>query len=161
MGLVRGVRGLRGVVRVEVLSDDPARFAPGSTVFPEGTDRTLSVVESRPDGPGLLVRFAEVPDRNAADELRDVYLEAEPQPLPEQSWYWHEIIGCRVVSDQGEDLGIVEDVFRVGEAEVYTVRGERGELLVPAISSVVLELAPPDGRIVVDGRALGLEPGAE
>lgn len=157
VGLVRGVHGLRGGLRVEVLSDDQGRFAPGSVMFAEGSAEPLTVVEARPDKPGLIVHFAEIGDRDAAEALRDTYLEAEPAALPEESWYWHEIVGCRVISDTGEELGTVNDVMRVGEAEVYVAEGPRGELLVPAVASVVLELNPAEGRMVVDADALGLD----
>ncbi len=61
-----------------------------------------------------------------------------------------------MVTTTGEELGTVKDVFRVGESEVYEVRGERGEILVPAIGDVVKELNPAEKRIVVDADALGL-----
>jgi 16S rRNA processing protein RimM len=159
VGLVRGVQGLRGTVRVEVLSDEPARFEPGSILHPEDSEDTLTIAAVRRDGPGLLVGFAEVTDRNAADALRDVYLEADVTavPLPEGTYYWHDIVGCRVESTDGEVLGEVEDVFRVGEAEVYVVRGERGELLVPAVGGMVIELAPQQKRMVVDRASLGID----
>jgi ribosomal 30S subunit maturation factor RimM len=66
-----------------------------------------------------------------------------------------------VTTADGEALGSVTDVFRVGEAEVYEVRGPRGEILVPAIASVVKELRPAEKRIVVDADALGLGNPAE
>jgi 16S rRNA processing protein RimM len=158
VGLVRGVHGLRGALRVEILTDEPARFEPGSVLFPEGSDRRLTVADSRADGPGLVVRFDEVSDRSAADQLRDVYLEAEAtSALAPGEHYWHEVIGCAVRTQDGELIGTVDDVFRVGESEVYSVRGPRGEVLVPAVESIVLELAPAERRIVVDGEALGLE----
>jgi 16S rRNA processing protein RimM len=157
VGLVRGVHGLRGGLRVEVLSDEERRFEPGSVIFAEGSSEPLTVVEARPEKGGLVVRFAELPDRNSAEALRDTYLEAAAGELPAQTWYWHEIVGCRVTSGKGDELGTVDDVMRVGEAEVYVVNGPRGELLVPAVQSVVLELEPPAKRMVVDAAALGLE----
>ena len=49
-----------------------------------------------PSKPGLLVRFAEVTDREAAEPLRDRYLEVVPEaPLPAGAWYWHEIVGLQ------------------------------------------------------------------
>ncbi len=55
-------------------------------------------------------------------------------------------------------LGVVEDVFRVGEGEVFEVRGgPRGEILVPGVSAVIHEFEPREGRIVVDRDALGLD----
>ena len=157
VGLVRGVHGLRGLVRVEVLSDNEQRFEPGSVVFTEGAERPLTIASSHRDGPGLLVKFAEIGSRNAADLLRDRYLEAEiADELAAGTFYWHDIVGCAVVTLSGEELGVVSDVFRVGDSEVYAVRGPRGEVLVPAVRSAVRELVPAERRMVVDEVALGL-----
>ena len=138
VGKVRGTHGLRGAVRVEVLTDNFARFDAGSTLFREGSTEPLTVTSAHRDGPGLLVRFDQVADREAADSLRDVYLEAPIEPLAGEEFYWHEIVGCTVTTGKGESLGTVTDVFRVGEAEVYEVRGPRGEILIPAVASVVI-----------------------
>ena len=156
VGLVRGVHGLRGAVRVEILTDNLDRFSPGSLLFAEGTEDRLTIVGAHRDGLGLLVRFAEVPDRSAADRLRDTYLEAAAGDLPPDTFYWHDIIGCEVWTQEGEYLGEVKDVSRVGEAEVYAVKGPRGEQQIPSVKSVVKELAPAERRIVVDADALGL-----
>lgn len=158
VGLVRGLHGLNGAVRVEVLTDDADRFAVGATLFADGRERPLTVTWVGPTGPGLLVRFAELTTREAAEALRDKYLEAVAEaPLPEGSYYWHEIVGAEVVTLSGEVLGRVEDVFRAGEGEVYIVRGgPLGEVLVPAVRSVVQSLDPAAGRIVVDPVALAL-----
>ncbi len=142
VGRVRGVHGLRGMVRVEILSDNPERFAAGNVLHREGDDRPLTILSAQRDGPGLLVRFGEVTNRGAADALRDAYLEAEAVPLPADTFYWHDIEGCTVSTTEGEVLGAVVDVFRAGGSEIYVVRGESGETLVPAVASVVLEIAP-------------------
>ena len=157
VGLVRGVHGLQGALRVEILTDNPDRFAVGSVLHAEGDERLLTVTSAQRDGPGLLVRFKEVRDRASADRLRDTYLEAAAADLPADEFYWHDIVGCAVETRDGEALGEVVDVFRIGESEVYTVRGSRGEVLVPAVASIVLELEPHAKRIVVDGDALGLD----
>lgn len=158
VGLVRGVQGLRGAVRVEILSDNAARFDAGSVLYLEGSDRPLTVVSAHRDGPGLLVHFREVRDRPTADTLREKYLEAPTtrESLPADTWYWHDIVGCAVSTDTGVELGTVREVFRVGESEVYVVVGDRGETLVPAVSAIVSELDPPNKRIVVNAAALGI-----
>ena len=156
VGLVRGIHGLRGLVRVEILTDNESRFDAGSTLYREGSDAALTVASAHRDGPGMLVGFREIRTREAADALRDAYLVADPVALDEDTYFWHEIVGCAVVSEAGEELGSVTDVFRVGESEVYEVRGPRGEILVPAVAAVVKELNPAEKRIVVDADALGL-----
>lgn len=160
VALVRGIHGLRGAVRLEILSDDARRFAVGSVLYLEGSADPLTMAWSQPDEPGILARFEEITSREQAELLRNRYLEAEPATadLPEGTFYWHEIMGAAVATTAGEALGTVADVFRVGESEVFIVRGgPRGELYVPAVSAVVRELAPRDGRIVVDAEALGLD----
>jgi 16S rRNA processing protein RimM len=158
VGLVRGLHGLRGAVRVEVLSDEPSRFAVGSVLHVEGDDQPLTIAWTGPAKPGLLVRFHELSDRESVEGLRERYLEVVPESrLPEDTFYWHEIVGLQVRTTAGEDLGTVHDVFRAGAGEVYVVRGgPRGEVLVPAVRNVVVELAPTEGRLVVDAVALGL-----
>lgn len=162
VGLVRGLRGLGGQVRVELLTDRPEdRFAPGAQLHPEGTDEVLTVAESSAvaDGPGWWLRFQEVPDRVAAERLRGAYLEIDPPDEPREPgrWYWHELQGLAVRSTDGEDLGRVADVYRAGGAEVFLVRGPRGELDVPAVSGIVAELDPARGEVVVDLQALALD----
>jgi 16S rRNA processing protein RimM len=158
VGLVRGLHGLRGGVRVEVLSDDPERFRVGSVLHAEGDPAPLTIGWVQADGPGLLVRFDERPTRDSVEDLRDRYLEADAvEPLPEGSYWWHEVMDVPVTTGDGEVLGRVVEVFRAGGGEVLVVRGgARGEVLVPAVRAVMLDFAPREGRIVVDAEALDL-----
>lgn len=162
VGLVRGLHGVHGRVRVEVLTDSPERrFAIGAVVHPEGSSDGLTVVEGRPvpDGPGWWLRFAERPSRELVEPLRDVYLEADV-PLGEAEpgrWHFHELEGLSVRSGDGRELGRVREIYRAGAAEVFVVRGPEGELDIPAVSAVVVEIAPERGEIVVDTDALDVE----
>ena len=158
VGLVRGLHGLQGTVRVEVLSDDPERFAVGSVLFVDGDDRPLTVAWTGSAKLGLLLRFEGLSSRESVEPLRERYLEAAPgTALPERTYYWHQIHALEVTTTAGEVLGRVVDVFRAGEGEVYIVQGGRlGEIMVPAVKSVVVELDPAAGRLVVDPVALAL-----
>lgn len=165
VGLVRGVHGLNGAVRVEILTDNPeARFARGAVLYREGSQGSLTVSDAVaiPDGPGWRVRFGEVHDRTAADALRGAYLEADVPPGDEPgrgAAYWHEVVGTPVRGLDGEELGTVVDIYRVAENDVYVVRGGgRGEFDVPAVRDFIRIFAPRRGEIVVDAAALELGP---
>ena len=99
VGLVRGVHGLNGAVRVEVLTDRPEdRFVVGTILYREGDERplTIATAEAVADGPGWRIRFREVSTRDGADALRGAYLESVVRPeedLARGSYYWHEVIG--------------------------------------------------------------------
>jgi 16S rRNA processing protein RimM len=160
VGQVRGFHGLRGTVRVESLTDRPEdRFVVGQTLFVEGATSPLTIVYASPDALGWRLQFAQVPDRNAAEALRDVYLEVVVAPgeeLPRGEFYWHQVIGSKVADVDGTALGEVVDMYRAGGAEVMVVRGPAGELDVPLVRAIVRIFAPARGEIVVDGDALGL-----
>jgi 16S rRNA processing protein RimM len=162
VALVRGLRGLRGQVRVELLTDRPEeRFAEGARLYLEGTQQFLTVAESSAvaDGPGWWLLFREIASREAADTLRDQYLEIEP-PVDAREpgqWFFHELIGLNVRSTEGEDLGTVKDIYRAGGAEVFVVRGPRGEIDIPGVRGVVTELAPERGEFIVDMAVLDLD----
>jgi 16S rRNA processing protein RimM len=165
VALVRGVHGLNGAVRVEILTDRPEeRYAPGSVLHREGSAEHLTVVWSSPvaDGPGWRLRFAEIPDRSAAERLKGAYLEVDAGPeatLPRGEYFWHEVIGATVTSTDGTVLGTVRDVYRSGGAEVYLVGGgPYGEFDVPGVRAFVRVFAPRRGEIVVDTEALDLTP---
>jgi 16S rRNA processing protein RimM len=158
VGLVHGIHGLRGAVRVEVLSDDPDRFSVGSVLFTDADDRPLTVVWVQQSKLGILLRFEGRDSRESVEALMGRYLEAAPgEPLPAGTYYWHQIHGLEVRTTGEEILGVVSDVFRAGEGEVYVVRGgPLGEILVPSVQGVITELDPAGGRIIVDAVALAL-----
>ena len=160
---MRGLHGLRGAVRVEVLTDQPeARFAAGAVLYLEGDSRPLTIVAAQPveDGPGWRVRFREAPDRASAERLREAYLEIgvdRSADLADGAAYWHEVVGTTVKDSSGAVLGTVADVYRAGETEVYVVRGgPAGEFDLPAIRDVITTFAPERGELVVDESVLDL-----
>jgi 16S rRNA processing protein RimM len=163
VALVRGVHGLHGAVRVEVLTDHPEdRFVAGDLLFREGDDRplTIATAEAVADGPGWRIRFREIATRDAADLLRGAYLESVVRPdddLARGSYYWHEVIGSTVRGIDGAELGTVKDIYRIGETEVFTVEGGPfGSFDLPAVRAFIRIFAPRRGEIVVDAESLDL-----
>lgn len=163
VALVRGVHGLNGAVRVEVLTDRAEeRFVPGAVLHREGRPEPLTIESATAvaDGPGWRLRFRELPDRTAAESLRGAYLETvvPRDGLAPDEFYWHEVIGVTVTDASGRALGKVSDVYRVGESEVFVVRGGLGgEFDVPAVKAFIRTFAPDRGEIVVDAEALDLK----
>jgi 16S rRNA processing protein RimM len=161
VALVRGLHGIRGAVRVEVLTDRPeARFRPGGLLYPEGGAEPMTVIEARPATPGWVLRFAELADRDAAESLRGTYLEAVlPRSAvlaPDEHW-WHEVIGGTVRDPAGAILGRVVDLYRAGATEVLMIDGgPDGPFEVPVARPFVTALDPAGAGIVVDLATLDL-----
>jgi 16S rRNA processing protein RimM len=133
VGRVRKAHGIRGEVVVEVITDEPdAVFASGRRVF-AGTATgdlapnrlELHIGSTRPFNEGLLVGFAEVPDRNAAETWRGRYLllpVGELPPPDENEVYLHELVGMRVELSDGQPVGTVEEIFELPHGLAIDVR---------------------------------------
>ncbi len=151
-----------------MLTDRPeARFVPGAVLFREGSEEplTLASAEAVADGPGWRIRFSEIGSRDAADTLRGAYLETTVRPeadLARGEVYWHEVLGVAVRGIDGTELGVVQDIYRVAENEVYIVGGGAyGTFDVPAVRAFIRIFAPRRGEIVVDADVLDLRPAKE
>jgi 16S rRNA processing protein RimM len=151
VGRVLRAHGLRGEVAVEVRSDNPDRFAPGSTLFLED-GRALTVASARPHGARLLVTFAEATDRTAAERLLGLLLvvpESWAPDLPEGEYWPFQLRGCEIVTEAGRSLGILTEVIPNPANDLWVARVGDVETLVPAIRQVVVSVDVATKRIVV------------
>jgi 16S rRNA processing protein RimM len=142
---------LQGDIKVESHTDTSHRFEPGSTLFIDA--RPVTVERSRPHKTGLVIRFDDVPNRDAAESLRGRILTVPREdvpPLPEGQFYHYQLIDMAVWSDEGELLGRVGEILEAPGNDVYVVRkpGERN-LLIPALANVVLDVDLDSHQITV------------
>jgi 16S rRNA processing protein RimM len=153
VGLVRRAHGLRGEVLVEVLSDLPERFAPGSGLELVQGDRrrTVRVSGSRPHGDALRVTFEGVTGRDAAEALRGARLEVPRSsvPSPAAGAYWQfELIGCRSFDEREGELGEVVDLVESAAGLLLEVaRPGGGRLLLPFVAEFLVRIDRDEGRI--------------
>ena len=151
VGRVTRAHGVHGEVSVLVLSEVEGRFAPGAALRLDG-GRGLTVSTSRPHRGGLLVRFEDVLDRTAAEELTGAYLfvpAAEVPAAPEGSFWPHQLVGCETLTDGGRSLGRIVEVLRGTANDVWVARDGDVETLIPALSDVVVSVDVEDRRVVV------------
>lgn len=144
--------GVRGEVKVEILTDWPERFALLEYVYLGEGAIPYRLERFRLHREYALLKLASCDDRNAAEALREQLVQIPPEeamPLDEDEYYVHQIEGLEVWTDDGEPLGRVIEVLFTGSNEVYVVHGPRGEVLIPAIADVVLEVDLESRRLVV------------
>lgn len=152
VGRVLRPQGVRGEVVVEVLSDIPERFAPGSRLMGvrEGKPgTTVEVAASRPHKSGAVVRFAGSEDRDQAEELRGLWLEiprSQVPPAEPGTYYQYELVGC-LCRVSGEELGRVAEVVEDGGGLLLIVEGEGRRIPVPFVREFLREVDVEGARI--------------
>jgi 16S rRNA processing protein RimM len=146
---VLGAKGLKGGLRVEILTDWPERLEPEAEVWPEGeaSARRIRLVES--GGRVPVLHLEGIDSREEAEALTGRYLEVPTRALDAGSYYWDDLIGLRVESADGEAVGELVEIFRAGGNEVYRVVGPAGERLIPALRSAVQHIDIEAGVMVV------------
>jgi 16S rRNA processing protein RimM len=173
VGQIGKPHGIRGEVSVAVRTDEPEeRFAAGA-VFATSVprDRRVSAGPAdavpRPVPPSLvaesvrwhqgraIVQFEGVGDRNGAEGLRGVLLQVESSSLAPPSdpdeFHDHQLVGLRVVSVAGEDLGAVARIDHAPASDLIVLdKSGGGTALIPFVSQIVPTVDVAGGRVVVD-----------
>lgn len=157
IGRVVKPQGRRGEVLVHPLSDQPDRFPTLEGAFlaePGGEAREVRVTSSWPHKGRHVLKLEGVDSIDEAERLRGCELrigEEELAPLPEGSFYHHELTGLHVTDGAGVELGVVEDVMETGAgAPILVVRGSEGETLVPLAVDFVKNVDLAGARIVIE-----------
>jgi 16S rRNA processing protein RimM len=152
IGRILRPHGVRGELRVEIHTDFPERFGVYRRVYVGPGYKPYQIEAHRPHGGRVLLKLREVADRTAAEELRGqwVYIAIEDAvPLAKGEVYLHDMLGLRVETVEGEQLGEVADIIETGANPVYVVRGLQGEILIPDIPDVIEEIDLPRGELIV------------
>ena len=135
------------------MSDFPAQLRRRKRLYLGDDYRPVDVVSIRGAGDHLIVQLADVttPEQTTPlfGELLYIHRDSATR-LPRGHHYEHEVVGLRVETAEGRVLGEVAEILRTGANDVYVVRGDLGEVLIPAIRHVVKRVDVPGGRILVE-----------
>ena len=141
LGRIVGVHGVRGMVKIH------SECRPREAIFryrqflatsPKGGDPlSLTLLNGRLQGQGLVAAFKEITNRDQAQSLRDYQLAVRRENLPalkDGEYYWADLIGLKVINTSGATLGNVQELFETGANDVMVVRNGKQEILIPFVS---------------------------
>ena len=101
----------------------------------------------------VLIKFENIETPEQAELLRNAFLEIDREdaiPLEEGTYYIADLIGMEVYSDDGNKLGIVEDIYNTGANDIYVVKNDLGkQILLPGIKEVIKEVNLDTEKITV------------
>ncbi len=152
-------QGVRGEVKVRPCTCDLARFEGLETVYVEkdGGYAPLSIRVNRLADDAVFMNVAGVSDRDAAEALRGTKLyidRAHAVALDEDTNFLTDLYGLHGLADDGRDLGKLSNVMQPGGNDVYVFKGPLGEVLVPALKSVVVKVDLEKGEMLLNGKRL-------
>lgn len=157
--------GIRGEVTVQVFTDDPdGRFVPGEQFVTEPASAgPLTITSARWNKAILVLGFAEVADRNRAEQLRgtQLFIDAEEAEDDGEGWYEHDLVGLKAMVD-GVQVGTVSALVTGTAQDLLVIeRPGTADLLVPFVEEIVPEIDLEAGIVLLTPPAGLLELGTE
>lgn len=158
IGRIGKPHGVQGEVSVELMTDFPERFQAGARIFigPEQGPAPVpvTIASARPHQGRMLVRLENTADRTAAEQLRGLSIFIpidEAAPLDEDSYYPHELIGLAARLEDGQELGVVDELIRAGGNDVLVIRSaeRKGDVLVPLAGPFIHAIDLDEGVVTV------------
>lgn len=157
VGRIGRAHGLRGEATIEVRTDDPeTRLGPGSVLLTDPASAgPLTVASGRVHSGRLLLTFEGVHGRDAIEALRNTLLlvEVDEDEVPEdpEEFYDHHLVGLRVRTRSGDEVGQVAEVLHLPGQDVLAVkRPDDTEVLIPFVYEIVPEVDLEAGLVLVD-----------
>lgn len=146
-------RGLKGECKLKLFTDsDLVRFARGNTLYLD--EKTKLTVEKYSNYKGFgYVYFTQVKSIEEAEKLKGktLYLPKEElHELEEDEFYYHELEGCKVINEKGEETGIVTDILETGANLVLRVKNGDKQYLLPFVDAFVKDVNPESKTIVIE-----------
>lgn len=155
IGQIVNTFGIKGFVKVNPFVDDITRYDDLKKVYVKRnkTLKEIEIEEVKYHKNMVLVKFKGIDRVEDAELLRNSYIEVDREnaiELKEGEYFIADLLGLKVLSESGEELGKLEDIFNTGSNDIYVVKTEDGkQLLLPAISEVIKEINLEESKIVV------------
>ncbi len=155
VGKIIGTHGIKGLLKVYSYSGNIQSLQAAGTVFLKDKKGTLSEHVIRTvttHAGGFIMALDDFADINQVLTLNgsELYVRLSQLPVPdEDEYYWRDLIGLAVVTDQGLELGTIVDIFETGSSDIYVVRGESKEYLIPAIADVITLVDIPGNKMII------------
>ena len=156
MGQIVGVHGIKGNCKIRSYAESLSVFQSDSVVIvttSDGRQKPYEINWAKPHANAALISFKGVDTRDQAEALIGCKLFIEKNRLPdpeEGSYYWFDLIGLDVFDADQKYLGRLESIIQTGSNDVYVVKEENTEILIPALESVVKKIDLKNSRMLVD-----------
>lgn len=157
VGIIVNTHGIKGEVKVKRITDFPERFQVGNTLYVQKQEEKpipLIVDGHRIHKQFDLLRFEGKHTIQDVEHMKGAYLKIKEEQLtalPDNEYYYHEIIGCHVYTITGENLGIIDSILSPGANDVWVVKNKEGkEILIPYIEDVVKDVHVHDKKVVIE-----------
>ncbi len=162
LGKVVKAQGLSGDLKIVPFSGNPGDLFCYQNIFLDRglASQTFTIEYWRSHGKFAIVKVHEINDRDGSEAQVGAEVSVLTSQMPvlaSDEFYWHEMVGLRVVTDQGQQLGIVTSLIATGANDVMVVSGNGHEYLIPVLQDIIVRQDKEVGILVISPMAGLLE----
>ena len=143
IGKIVGTHGVKGTCKIRSYAESLTVFEPGEALLvrrPDGSENSYEIISVKPHSRGALLTLKNIVNREQAKALAGTELYIDRAKLPELddgTYYWFDLIGLNVYTTEDRYIGCLESIIETGANDVYVVKKDDREILIPALKSVV------------------------
>ncbi len=155
IGQIVNTFGIKGIVKVNPFTDDISQFEKLKSILVDKKSKLLEmqIEEVKYSKNQILLKLKGIDTIEEAEKYRNCYLKLpreKAKKLPKDTYFIADLIGLKVYTDEGNLLGILEDIYNSGASDIYVVKDELGkQILLPAIKDVIKQIDLEEEKIIV------------
>ena len=155
IGEITKPQGVQGELKLRPITCDPWRFEDMDSAYVRDGEnyKKVAIKVRKVNADAVYLRMEGVLTRNDAEEMRGTQLFIDREhavELDEDSTFICDLMGLKGVLTNGDEIGKIIDVMQPGGNDVYVFKGKKGEVLVPALKSVVVKVDLKEGVMLLD-----------
>ena len=156
VGKIVGTHGVKGFVKIKPLTDDMKRFDKLKTIYISKGKELIEfhIIERKYLNNMLALKLKGIDDISEAEKYKNLYIKIDRKDavkLPKDSYFIVDLIGLEVLTEEGEVLGEVEDIYPTGSNDIYVVKDKitGKQILLPALKEVIKKIDIENKKVIV------------
>lgn len=138
IGEIVRAHGINGELKIKKITADPDRYRRLKVVYIDGNPYKIS--QMRDAGEFVYLRFSGITDRNAAESFKGKYVSVDRVnaiDLDDDEYFIADLIGCKLITQDGEELGKIKEILSFGAADVIEAESDKGVLRFPFLKKII------------------------
>ena len=151
VGVISGVRGLKGELKIRSFSDVDTRFNVGKTLFVNGQNHQIASHSN--SARGIIIKLVGINNRAQAENLigQDLTIESSELTLDAGMYFHHQLIGIIVYDLKDNFLGEIVEIIETGSNDVYVIKLEgQPDILIPALSEYIKNIDLLNSKMIIN-----------
>lgn len=153
IGIITNTHGIKGELKIKPLTDDKERYKYLEYFYVENNNEKIFIERVWFKKDLVIVKLRDYNNINDVLQFKSKYVRITSDmlvKLPDDSYFIFDLIDITVYTKDGKELGKIKEVLQSGGNDVYVIKDNKREILIPAVKEIIIEVNIPDKKMIID-----------